>query len=85
MSQTNSPFSDRPEESIASMSETRLIHSIQEWLGNVCPESPRGIGDDCAVTDMAGESKYLLTTVDGVAWGEHFDASVTPGHAGRRS
>jgi len=84
MSENYSPFSSSSSECVTALSETLLIESIQQWLGPVSPESPNGIGDDCAVTDITGESRYLLTTVDGVAWGEHFDASVSPELAGRK-
>lgn len=80
----NSPFTNDIERSVASLSETQLILSIREWLGPVCPESPAGIGDDCAVSDISKDSKYLLTTVDGVAWGEHFDHTVPAEMAGRK-
>lgn len=80
----NSPFTEEVELSVASISETQLILSIREWLGPVCPESPAGIGDDCAVSDISRDAKYLLTTVDGVAWGEHFDHTVTAEMAGRK-
>lgn len=84
ISEPFSPFTDACEASVCSLSETRLIESIQQWLGPVCPVSPGGIGDDCAVTDLTGEHRYLLTTVDGVAWGEHFDHTVSPELAGRK-
>ncbi len=84
MSDFHSPFSAQTSDCIRTLSETQLIEAIRQWLGPVCPASPGGIGDDCAVTDTRGEARYLLTTVDGVAWGEHFDGRVTPELAGRK-
>ena len=80
----NNPFTEETSLSVASISETELIQQIRHWLGDVCPPSPAGIGDDCAVTEMCGEASYLLTTIDGVAWGEHFDHEVSAQLAGRK-
>ena len=79
-----SPFSSRVEEQVASLSETALISRIRDWLGDACPEAPEGIGDDCAVRKIDFSGKYLLTTVDGVGWGKHFDDQVSPEMAGRK-
>ncbi|HEX2100088.1 MAG TPA: AIR synthase related protein, partial [Candidatus Synoicihabitans sp.] len=77
-----SPFTDRPQASIAALGETRLIAAIREWLGDATPRSPAGIGDDCAV--MAGSSRQQLITVDPVIYGEHFDDAVPAHGAGQK-
>lgn len=82
--QSYQPFSTHPEQQIASVSETELIKRIRIWLGKVCPSFPEGIGDDCAVTPLNSQDKYLLTTIDGVGWGKHFDEKVTPENVGRK-
>ena len=79
-----SPFSSRLEEQITSLSETELISRIRDWLGDACPQAPEGIGDDCAVRKADFPGQYLLTTVDGVGWGTHFDHQVPPEMAGRK-
>ena len=79
-----SPFSPRLTEQVASVTETELICRIRGWLGDSCPEAPKGIGDDCAVTSLDSQAKYLLTTVDGVGWKKHFDERVPSEMAGRK-
>lgn len=74
------PFTEKPELSVASLGEERLIQSIRGWLGDSSPSAPFGIGDDCAVMP-AGRSAQLIT-VDPVIYGRHFDDTVLPRHAG---
>ncbi len=76
------PFTPRPSLSIASLGESGLIESIKLWLGDSCPPSPHGIGDDCAVVE-ASRNRQLLT-VDPVIYGRHFDDTVRPRDAGAK-
>ncbi len=76
------PYTSRPSESVAALGEERLITSIRRWLGNVCPESPFGIGDDCAVLRPSPHAQ--LVTVDPVIFGRHFDESVPPRSVGAK-
>ncbi|MDX2187212.1 MAG: thiamine-phosphate kinase [Opitutaceae bacterium] len=56
---------------VGSLGESELIRRIRAWLGPVVPESPFGMGDDCAVTPP--NSRQGLITVDPVIHGRHFD------------
>ena len=69
-----SPFTRQTSKSIASWGEVRLIREIRTWLGNSSPQSPAGIGDDCAV--ISGSLRDQLITVDPVIFGHHFDAKI---------
>lgn len=64
------------------LGETYLIKLIEEWLGNVNPAYPNGIGDDCAVIQTP-EGNQLLTT-DTITYGIHFDDSVSARNAGEK-
>lgn len=75
-------FTDQKEDSIRALGEVRLIAQIREWLGDVVPPSPEGMGDDCAVVEpLAG--KQILTT-DSLSYGQHFDDQVAPQDAGAK-
>jgi thiamine-monophosphate kinase len=68
--------------SVAALGEGRLIASIRGWLGSSCPESPAGIGDDCAVL-LPARGRELLT-VDPVILGVHFDGTVPATRVGAK-
>ncbi len=70
-------FSQQSTETIASLGEIKVIDLIKEKLGAISPQSPEGIGDDCAVINIEGKKNILLTT-DGVTFGKHFDEKITP-------
>lgn len=70
------PFATDQENAVSSIGERALIASLQQWLGDVCPPSPQGIGDDCAIIN-AGSASLLITT-DPVIYGHHFDDSLSP-------
>ena len=65
------------------LGEVKLIHAIGEWLGDVSPPSPTGMGDDCALIDTSQVDRQLLTT-DSVSYGRHFDDTVTARAAGEK-
>ncbi len=75
-------FTQNKEDSIRALGETGLIAQIRDWLGAVAPQSPVGMGDDCAVVDTP-KSKQLLTT-DSVSYGQHFDDNVSARDAGAK-
>lgn len=68
------PFTNRPGESVAALGEEKLIVAIRRWLGSASPQTPFGIGDDCAVLP-ASRGRQLIT-VDPVIYGRHFDDNV---------
>lgn len=74
------PFSQHREETIASVGEVRLLQYIREWLGGASPSSPRGMGDDCAVSD----ARINLLTNDSLAYLRHFDDNADPVQAGSK-
>ena len=76
-------FTDQPADSIYALGEVKLIHAIGEWLGDVSPPSPTGMGDDCALIDTSQVDRQLLTT-DSVSYGRHFDDTVTARAAGEK-
>lgn len=69
-------FTKRPSASVAALGEEKLIGAIRGWLGSVSPQTPFGIGDDCAVLP-ASRGRQLIT-VDPVIYGQHFDDRVPP-------
>lgn len=79
------PFTHTPSQSITALGEPGVIASIRRWLGAASPQSPFGIGDDCAVVPESSDARGpLLLTVDPVIYGRHFDDAVTPGAAGAK-
>lgn len=69
-------------ESVLAHGELRLIGLLRQWLGNVSPAPPFGIGDDCAVLPP---TKYAqLITTDPVIYGQHFDAEIPPRAVGAK-
>ena len=77
-----SPFTQQRSRSVASLGEQNLLRTIQGWLGDTCPATPHGMGDDCAV--MQGSSRPQLVTVDPVIYGEHFDDHTPAAGVGRK-
>ena len=77
-----SPFTPVASRQVRSLGEIALISSLRRWLGDTCPPSPAGIGDDCAVLPaVRGDT---LLTVDPVVYGVHFDDAVTSRQVGRK-
>jgi thiamine-monophosphate kinase len=77
-----SPFARSRSDSVAALGEVKLITAIRRWLGKSAPDSPAGMGDDCAVLPAA---KYpQLITVDPVIHGRHFDDQVPPRAVGAK-
>jgi thiamine-monophosphate kinase len=63
--------------------EAKIIENIQQWLGDTSPESPLGIGDDCAVVPPEPSAHSLIST-DALVLGKHFDHSITAEQAGQK-
>lgn len=59
-----------------------MIAAIRRWLGSASPQTPFGIGDDCAV--LPAVRGRQLITVDPVIYGRHFDDSVPPRAVGAK-
>lgn len=76
------PFTDIKKQSVASLGESGLIRALRRWLGKSSPQTPFGIGDDCAV--LPPQTGPGLLTVDPVIYGEHFNDSVSPHSAGAK-
>lgn len=76
------PFTSRPADSISALGEERLIARIRQWLGDVSPPAPFGIGDDCAVL-RPGRRPQLVTT-DPVIYRRHFDDTMPPHAVGEK-
>ena len=70
------PFTSSLEKSISHLGEVKLLEQIKEWLGEISPQAPFGIGDDCAVFRLQDSAKTMLATMDPVVWQCHFDAST---------
>jgi thiamine-monophosphate kinase len=76
-------FTSVKEESILSLGEVELITSIKDWLREISPPCPQGIGDDCAIIDTSQINQQLLTT-DSISYGCHFDHTVSAKQAGAK-
>ena len=76
------PFTSVRTESVIAHGERRLIAAIRRWLGRASPQSPFGIGDDCAV--IPPTRNHQLVTTDPVIYGQHFDDDVSPRAAGAK-
>ncbi len=68
-------FGDQP---ISTIGEKLLIERVREILGDVCPPSPYGSGDDCALVEKRALAENIYTTVDSVIAGRHFDLDTPP-------
>jgi thiamine-monophosphate kinase len=75
------PFSQ--DHTISDLGESKLILKIGQWLGDVAPQSPAGMGDDCAVIELPTGHKQILTT-DSLSYGQHFDSKVSARDAGAK-
>ena len=75
-------FTNHKTKSIRSLGEVRLIAQIREWLGDVVPPCPEGMGDDCAVIDAPGGQQILTT--DSLSYGQHFDRDLPAQLAGAK-
>lgn len=75
-------FASKPQDQVASLGEVALIARIRQWLGDACPPSPAGIGDDCAVLPVI--KGRPLVTVDPVVYGVHFNDAVPPRWVGEK-
>jgi thiamine-monophosphate kinase len=75
-------FTRKKSDSVAALGEENLIASIRRWLGSAAPESPVGMGDDCAVLPLS--AKQQLITVDPVVYGRHFDDKIAPCHVSEK-
>ncbi len=64
--------------SISKFGEKCLIARVRSILGDVCPPSPYGSGDDCALTKKQSFADNIYSTVDSVVAGRHFDLSTPP-------
>ena len=78
------PFSENRSDTVASLGESELINRIRGWLGEASPQSPQGIGDDCAALDIPREAEKFLITTDPVIYGQHFDDQISPEDAGAK-
>ena len=76
-------FTKNKEESISGLGEVALIAKIRHWLGAISPNSPQGMGDDCAVVDRPKGLKQILTT-DSLSYDQHFDGSISAHDAGAK-
>ena len=76
------PFTKNSAKSVSALGEEKLIALIRRWLGSVSPQSPFGIGDDCAV--LPARPGRRLITVDPVIYRRHFDDSVPPRDVGAK-
>ena len=77
----NNPFTVVKKDQLRSLGERKLIDTIKVWLGKTNPNTPYGIGDDCAVIPNTNSQ---LITVDPLIYGRHFDDTVSAYHAGEK-
>ena len=70
-------------DSLASWGEVALIRKLKEWLVDVSPDSPYGMGDDCAITSIPEGKRQILTT-DNLTYGQHFDEQLSGEEAGMK-
>lgn len=68
---------------VSDLSESELIGRIAHWLGNLNPDAPEGMGDDCAVHLPSGKTRQIVTT-DALVYGTHFDDSISAEQAGAK-
>ena len=76
-------FTKNVDENIRGLGEVALVAKLRHWLGAVAPDSPQGMGDDCAVVDRPKGLKQILTT-DSLSYGQHFDDSISAHDAGAK-
>ena len=82
---TESIFLSDPtaKDSLASWGEVALIRKLKEWLADVSPESPYGMGDDCAIFSIPEGKRQILTT-DNLTYGQHFNEQLSGEEAGMK-
>lgn len=83
MRSAGQPFTDSVADSIAALGEVKLLRLMRQWLGPAAPQTPFGMGDDCAVLEEDDLRPNLLT-VDNLVYGRHFDDDVLPALAGAK-
>ena len=76
-------FTRNVDENLSGLGEVALIAQIRHWLGAVTPDSPQGMGDDCAVVDRPKDLKQILTT-DSLSYCKHFDDNISAHDAGAK-
>ena len=76
------PYTRQFAKSVAALGEEPLIGLIRRWLGSASPQTPFGIGDDCAVLP-ASRGRQLIT-VDPVIYRRHFDDTIPPRAVGAK-
>lgn len=76
------PFAPKRADSVAALGETALLAAIRRWLGDAAPDSPFGMGDDCAVLPRGRAAR--LVTVDPVIYKRHFNDAVKPRDTGAK-
>ena len=64
------PTTSRKELTVSHWGELKLLRVIRQWLGEVSPPSPRGIGDDAAI--LRHPERLCAVTNDCVVYGKHF-------------
>lgn len=77
-------WSEDFESQIGFLGESGMIDLIQEFLREVNPHYPEGIGDDCAVVDFSGNKNLAVLTTDSVLLGRHFLEDSDPYRVGRK-
>ena len=71
---------------ISEIGEFGLINRMQSQLSLTQNTTVLGIGDDAAVLDYAGEKEFMITSVDALVEGIHFDLAYVPlKHLGYKS
>ena len=77
------PFQVVREGCLGDREENQIVARIRELLGEACPPSPAGIGDDCAVL-RPPLHPVRVATVDPVVYGVHFDRTAAPEQVARK-
>lgn len=70
-------------DSLATWGERAIIEKLQKWFAGVSPETPYGMGDDCAILSIPAGRRQLFTT-DHLTYGLHFDEQLTGEEAGMK-
>jgi len=70
------------EEKVRDWREDKLVEAIRLWLGKANPDSPQGMGDDCARVPFQGSN--LLLTADSLIGGGHFHPDDPPDKVGHK-
>lgn len=75
------PFSSQTDQTVQAVGELGLLARVRQWLGEVAPPSPYGMGDDAAVLLQPTANIFKA---DSLAYGRHWDDGVTPEKAGAK-